>query len=168
MARVVRAKRGRAEPKFPGISALAVEGYKSLYRKTEIDLRPLTLLAGANSSGKSSLVQPMLLLKQTLETPYDPGALLLDGPHVRFTSADQLLTCKSGKMIGNTFSVMIHVTDGEMVHVRFDWRRGKGFDVMEMTAARPHWDPVPIHRDMTRDEILRVLPLAQPQDGRAI
>ncbi len=158
MARVDRVKRGRAEPKFSGISALAVEGYKSLHRMTEIDLRPLTVLAGANSSGKSSLVQPMLLLKQTLETPYDPGALLLDGPHVRFTSADQLLTSKSGKMIGNTFSVMIHITDGEMVHVRFDWRRGKGFDVMEMTAARPHADPVPIHRDMTRDEILRVLP----------
>jgi len=120
MARVNRSEKSPTGQKFPGINALAVEGYKSLHRMTEIDIRPLTLLAGANSSGKSSLVQPMLLLKQTLETPYDPGALLLDGPHVRFTSADQLLTRKSGKMIGNTFGVMVHITDGEMVHVRFD------------------------------------------------
>ena len=38
-----------------------------------IEIRPLTLLAGANSSGKSSMMQPLLLLKQTLEAPYDPG-----------------------------------------------------------------------------------------------
>jgi len=33
-----------------------------------------------------------LLMKQTLESPYDPGALLLSGPNVKFTSADQFLS----------------------------------------------------------------------------
>lgn len=27
-------------------------------------------------------MQPLLLLKQTLDATYDPGPLLLDGPHV--------------------------------------------------------------------------------------
>ena len=36
-------------------------------------------------------MQPLLLLKQTLEAPYDPGALLLDGPNVRFTNFEQML-----------------------------------------------------------------------------
>lgn len=70
--------------------SLIVEGYKSLKARHEVEIAPLTILAGANSSGKSSLLQPLLLLKQTLEASYDPGPLKLDGPHVRFSEATQL------------------------------------------------------------------------------
>ena len=57
-----------------GITAIAVSGFKSLRDESRIEIRNLTVLAGANSSGKSSIMQPLLLLKQTLEAPYDPGA----------------------------------------------------------------------------------------------
>src|SRR5205823_4717511 len=67
-----------------------VGGFKSIADEQRIEIRPLTILAGANSSGKSSMMQPLLLLKQTLEATYDPGPLLLNGPNVKFTSADQL------------------------------------------------------------------------------
>ena len=69
---------------------IEVAGFKALRAPARVDLRPLTLLAGANSSGKSSLMQPFLLLKQTMEAPFDPGPVLLDGPHVRFTELGQL------------------------------------------------------------------------------
>jgi predicted ATPase len=46
---------------------LSVAGYKSLYQKQTVKVVPLTILAGANSSGKSSFMQPFLLMKQTLE-----------------------------------------------------------------------------------------------------
>jgi ABC-type phosphate transport system ATPase subunit len=71
-----------------GITEIAVCGYKSIYEECQIEVRSLTILAGANSSGKSSIMQPLLLMKQTLEGPYDPGGLKLDGPNVKFTSAD--------------------------------------------------------------------------------
>jgi hypothetical protein len=73
------------------LASIVVEGFKSLKNETKLELRPLTLLAGANGSGKSSIMQPLLLLKQTLEASYDPGPLLLNGPNVRFTAFDQLL-----------------------------------------------------------------------------
>jgi predicted ATPase len=76
------------------IQALTVEGFKSIDSERGIEIRPLTILAGANSAGKSSTIQPLLLLKQTLEAPYDPGPLLLNGPNVEFTSVSQFL-CKS-------------------------------------------------------------------------
>lgn len=79
---------------------MTVWGFKSIAEPQSIALRPLTLLAGANSSGKSSMMQALLLLKQTLEVSYDPGALLLNGPNVRFTSADQIFFrshAKTGK-----------------------------------------------------------------------
>src|ERR1700734_2966825 len=73
----------------PAITSLSVSGFKSIVEEQTIEIRPLTLLAGANSSGKSSMMQPLLLLKQTLEAPYDPGPLLLDGPNAKFTSVSQ-------------------------------------------------------------------------------
>src|SRR5277367_3885550 len=77
-----------------GITRIAVEGFKSIVTRQEIEIRPLTILAGANSSGKSSIMQPLLMLKQTLEATYDPGPLKIDGPNVQFTSADQFLSRK--------------------------------------------------------------------------
>jgi len=75
-----------------GITRIAVEGFKSIAKRQEIEIRPLTILAGANSSGKSSIMQPLLMLKQTLEATYDPGPLKIDGPNVTFTSSDQFLS----------------------------------------------------------------------------
>jgi len=90
-----------------GITKLSVAGFKSISKETTLDIKPLTLLAGANSSGKSSFMQPLLLLKQTLEAPYDPGPLLLDGANVKFTSFDQMLTSPVDKSTKQEFSVSL-------------------------------------------------------------
>ena len=80
------------------IQSISVAGFKSIGKEQTIELRPLTILAGANSSGKSSIIQPLLLMKQTLEAQFDPGALRLDGPNVQVTSADQILSRASGEL----------------------------------------------------------------------
>ena len=51
-----------------GITRISVSGYKSLAEECSIEIAPLTILSGANSSGKSSIMQPLLLMKQTLES----------------------------------------------------------------------------------------------------
>lgn len=87
------------------LTELSLSGFKSISTKQSIRLGPLTLLSGANSSGKSSVTQALLLLKQTFEAPYDPGALLLNGPNVRMTSADQALTLtRKSFSVGLAFS----------------------------------------------------------------
>lgn len=78
------------------INQLAVAGFKSISQEQVIDIAPLTILAGTNSSGKSSIVQPLLLLKQTLESTYDPGPLQLHGANIKFNEAKQLFY-KGGK-----------------------------------------------------------------------
>ncbi len=92
-----------------GITKIAVKGFKSIAEECAIDIRPLTILAGANSSGKSSIMQPLLLLKQTLEAPYDPGPLLIDGPNVQFTEAAQFLSTVIGERGTDHFQVWIEV-----------------------------------------------------------
>lgn len=83
-----------------GITRIAVEGFKSIAKRQEIEIRPLTILAGANSSGKSSIMQPLLMLKQTLEATYDPGPLKIDGPNVTFTRAKEFLSKIEGNEQG--------------------------------------------------------------------
>ena len=90
-----------------GITKIAVSGFKSLAKECAIDIRPLTILAGANSSGKSSILQPLLMLKQTLEAPYDPGPLLIDGPIVQFTLAEQFLSKLVGEERADRFQIRI-------------------------------------------------------------
>ncbi len=75
-----------------GITRITVKGFKSIAKEIPIDIKPLTVLAGANSSGKSSIMQPLLLLKQTLEAPFDPADIWLGGAHIEFTSADEFLS----------------------------------------------------------------------------
>lgn len=84
------APKPHADAQAPAISGLSVEGYKSIRDPIELQVRGLTLLAGPNSAGKSSALQPLLLLKQTLEATHDPGPLLLDGPCVKVSRAQEL------------------------------------------------------------------------------
>lgn len=104
----------------PGIGSISVAGFKSIVEEGTLEVRPLTLLAGANSSGKSSMMQPLLLLKQTLEAQYDPGPLLLNGPNVKFTEADQLLSKTRSDGTRDRFSVTLSaVNPGRSIQFGF-------------------------------------------------
>jgi predicted ATPase len=139
------------------ISAIAVCGFKSIYDEQQIEIRPLTILAGANSSGKSSLMQPILLLKQTLEAVGDPGALLLDGPNVRLTKAEQLLSRGRSEKCSTGFSIRISKLDGESLETHYVSRPGRGFDVDKMKHIGIKTE-LSIDLSMDHDKIVSVLP----------
>ncbi|MBF0440684.1 MAG: DUF3696 domain-containing protein [Oligoflexales bacterium] len=50
---------------------LGIENFKAFGKLQEIDLRNLTVLSGLNSSGKSSVYQVLLLLKQSLKSSHN-------------------------------------------------------------------------------------------------
>lgn len=77
-------------PKIGPLDSISLRGFKSHKQSIPVALKPLTLLAGGNSSGKSSLMQPLLLLKQTIETPFEPPPLYLGGPIVTLDNAADL------------------------------------------------------------------------------
>jgi AAA15 family ATPase/GTPase len=54
-----------------------IQNFKAFTSPEAIPLRPITLIYGPNSSGKSSLIQALLLLKQTLEEENPKKAILL-------------------------------------------------------------------------------------------
>ncbi|MBI4567041.1 MAG: AAA family ATPase [Planctomycetes bacterium] len=156
------------------ISRITVRGFKSIVSEQAIDIRPLTVLAGANSSGKSSIMQPLLLLKQTLEDTADPGPLKLDGPNVRFTEAEQLLARLAGDRIADSFCVefnLLSSTDGHaapLEMLRLSFRVGAAstggpefkIDSMAFESGVNSFD---LHEDMTSGDI--ALEMSEPVRG---
>ncbi|MDC5270391.1 AAA family ATPase, partial [Acinetobacter baumannii] len=58
---------------------VSVENYKSIYKKMSISINGMTIIAGSNSSGKSSFMQPFMILKQTVENNSDGESLIING-----------------------------------------------------------------------------------------
>lgn len=136
-----------------GLTRVTVRGYKAIADECSVEIRPLTLLAGANSSGKSSIMQPLLLLKQTLEASYDPGPLLLHGPNVRFTSADQLLSRRGVRSRVDEFAAGMEVDGESRLTLFFEKQNKKGLDLREMTFEDGA-ETIRARPSMTQDEIL--------------
>lgn len=61
---------------------LRLRNFKAWTDTDDLSLRPLTMLLGTNSSGKSSLIQSLLLLKQTARSPDRTVHLNLGGDEV--------------------------------------------------------------------------------------
>jgi len=125
------AEKRRAEAN--AITAVTLKGFKSFAAETRIEIRPLTLLAGANSSGKSSAMQPLLLMKQTEEASFDPGPLLLDGPFLRFTSPDQIVSSIARGRGRREFEAGFEASRGASFKCRFTAGSREGFQLAEMT-----------------------------------
>lgn len=139
------------------MSQISVCGYKSITRSESIEIRPLTILAGANSSGKSSIVQPVLMLKQTLEASYDPGTLLLDGPNVRFTSGDQFLSRLGKGKCQDILNIGLDIGPSPRLKVSYKWHPNRGLEIQEMTYWTEQGQNT-LRPDMTESEILSANP----------
>jgi len=61
---------------------LKLTNFKAWQDTGEVALKPVTMLLGTNSSGKSSLIQSLLLLKQTVQSPDRTVHLNLGGDEV--------------------------------------------------------------------------------------
>ena len=76
------------------ITSWTVKGFKSIYDETTLALSPLTVFAGANSSGKSSLIQSILLTAQTLQSTMYPRSVILNGHIIRLGAFDDIASVK--------------------------------------------------------------------------
>jgi len=135
-----------------GITRITVKGFKSIADECSIEIRPLTILAGANSSGKSSIMQPILMMKQTLEAPYDPGPLLINGPNVRFTSAEQFLSQLDGEVMGK-FSMGFEVKSSISLNETFINKPQAGMEIAEISYKNEEGITI-LRPDMTQEEMM--------------
>ena len=140
------------------VTGVTVSGYKSLAVPQGIEIRPLTILAGANSSGKSSLMQPLLLLKQTLEASYDPGPLLLNGPNVKFTSVDQLLSRTAKSTPADVFSIEIEMAGGLRCLLEFKKYPKHGIRLVRQRTVDVEGHEIELRPEMPPADVAAALP----------
>lgn len=101
---------------------LTVRDFKSVSQVDRFEFAPLTVLAGVNSSGKTSLMQVLLLLKQTLG--FDgKKPLQFQGPYLY---ADSLSDLIHGKYAKGTFIIGLELFADEIVN-RNDFDKYLGF-----------------------------------------
>ena len=72
------------------ITKWKVFNFKSIREETELDLGPLTIFAGVNSSGKSTFIQSVLLVAQTLAHKVGSRSVVLNGALTSLGQFDDL------------------------------------------------------------------------------
>lgn len=92
------------------IHSITLQGFKSILDPQTLVLKPLTIISGTNSAGKSSFMQAVLLLKQSVDSPYDSGEIKVNGSNVKFNDVNQMLSNIDGKRSRN-FRVSFDVSD---------------------------------------------------------
>ncbi len=63
------------------VEAIRLQNFMAFEDTGWIELRPITLLFGRNSSGKSAIIRALRLLKQSLDAPGDKGPFIFESPH---------------------------------------------------------------------------------------
>lgn len=90
---------------------ISIYNFKSIGSLVNYEMRPLTILSGTNSSGKSSFLQLLLLLKQTIEIESAQSPLELRG---RLIKVRKYIDILKGKNIGNKLKVELIFNKSEL------------------------------------------------------
>src|SRR6266853_5638457 len=78
------------------LKSWSIENFKPIVNSGELKLAPVTVLAGRNSSGKSSLLQSILMIAQTLSNQVPDRALLPNERIVQLGTFEDILNENSG------------------------------------------------------------------------
>lgn len=89
------------------IKSISLEKFKAFSSLEDLEIRPLTVLCGVNSGGKSSILKSILLLKQSYENPSLTNEATLNGPYTTNGLMKDILYAGQGDTftIKNTFNV---------------------------------------------------------------
>jgi len=155
-------------PSPSAIVQLRVGGFKSIRDEQTIDIAPLTILAGANSSGKSSMMQPLLLVKQTLDAHFEPRGLLLDGPYLSFSDPRELLSRTADGGCVEPLAVGITLAEGYKVATFLGQRDPPGgLQASKTTWTLPGLGAFTLTRGMSQSELTSALPPRFVDETRA-
>ncbi len=105
------------------LTRLRLENFKSWADTQDISLKPITAFFGANSSGKTSLLQALLLLKQTAASS-DRGLVFHFGD--KNTPVD----------LGD-FNSIVHAHDTDnILKISLDWKLQKPFKIVDTNSKQ--------------------------------
>ena len=74
------------------LKSWSIENFKAIVNSGDLKLAPITILAGKNSSGKSSLLQSILMIAQTLSNQNRDLALLTNGDLAELRTFEDIIS----------------------------------------------------------------------------
>ncbi|MCY3642435.1 MAG: DUF3696 domain-containing protein [Acidimicrobiaceae bacterium] len=92
------------------LRSLVVDDFKSI-RRAEVELLPLSIVVGANSSGKSSLMQVILAISQAVRSRSAGATFPLNGEYARFGTFTETARFRTrGEDASSDRHIMVQVT----------------------------------------------------------
>lgn len=101
------------------INKWILNNFKSI-NKEELAFRPLTIFTGANSSGKSTVLQSILLVTQTLQDVNQSRSIVLNGSIKKFGSYADIVNRRD---VSKNVSIGFELSDDTLEEISFAARR---------------------------------------------
>lgn len=120
--------------------AIALHNFKAYERLEELELRPLTVFCGPNAVGKSSVIQALLMMRQTIDEDEQPeawsGHLVTDGKDVSLGDyVDVVFGHDVGRNLRIELTVPLAGDDEYGIHRGF-WK-----EPVSLTLVSEYWIP---------------------------
>lgn len=141
------------------ITSISVSGFKSIGKEQNLKICPLTIIAGANSGGKSSFLQPLLIIKQTLESAFEPGALLINGANVKFSEITQLFSKNINGKQKQKFTLKFFCEDNQSITIIYKNDKKYGLVIEKAIVYEKDFrDKLVVSNKTTLNEVLSSMP----------
>lgn len=101
------------------ITKLTISNFKSFSDEQTLELAPITLIFGPNSSGKSTIIQSILGMKQTLLSPQVQGDFIANGSCIDLNSYESIVNghdVEKNITISFSFVMNLNSTEYEDIH----------------------------------------------------
>jgi predicted ATPase len=90
---------------------ISIKNFKAIESLDDFELKDINILSGINSCGKTSLIQFLLLIKQTIESREDDNTLILNKPYIEL---GKFLDIINGRDIKKPLSFKIKISREEI------------------------------------------------------
>lgn len=141
------------------ITNIGLSNFRAFQSAVNIRIRPITLLIGKNSAGKSSLIKFLLMLRQSLESQSDQF-FVTDGKHVQLgTWRDLRHTKTRDQACRDTymrFRIEVATSDLPSADIQAMWQASANSQVVNAEG-----DKYRIHLEFSKSPVTKETPVAR-------
>lgn len=121
------------------ITSIKLENFRAFQKEVSVRIRPITILIGRNSAGKSSLLKFLLMLRQTLDSQSE-SFFVTEGRHVQLGvwRDNRNTRTRESAMLDPSFRYSIDIESDELPNaaVRELWRASSRSNLVTESADR--------------------------------
>ena len=136
------------------LTNISLANFRGFEEEIAVRIRPITVLIGRNSAGKSSVIKFLQMLRQTLESQRDEF-FVTDGRYVQLGNWSNLKNSRCQRRTFE-FAVDIETSDIPAPEIRSLWKNASARAVATETG-----DQIRLSLDLPKSPVVRLSPLAE-------